>query len=256
MNLRSLSIFVTVFLACADSPVVETNLNQIIVWSVLSPRYERQTVRLDQGLNIIYVDGLSEDEFSNPIRDATVLVKNGENEVLLPETAPGVYQDIDKPLDIEPGRTYHLEVTDGSGRVARAHTTVPGVFEIESPSNGAAVSVLDSLVFRWQASSHAQRYEVGAVFEPPCTSTDREEYAFFAATRDTLVSLRARDWCPFDSSRIEFRVLAYDTAAATFRSSFFDRLEIFSNVEGGKGIFGSLNWQSVDVFIKTNDDDR
>lgn len=254
MNLRWMLILSTGFLACSDSPMVETNLNQIIVWSILSPQYETQTVLLGQGLNIVYADRLNEEDLSNPIRDATVVVKDGEQEVLLQEVEPGVYQDVEAPLEIEPGRTYHLEVSDGAGRIARAHTTVPGEFEIEMPANGAAIATLDSLVFQWQRSPHARRYEVGALLEPPCAPTDRGGYYYLANTRDTVATVRFFDFCTTESSRIQFRVTAYDTASAIYRFSLRNDLEVFSNIEGGKGIFGSLIWRSIDLFVQREHD--
>lgn len=249
MNVRWLLIFATGFLACSERPMVETNLNQIIVWSILSPRYERQTVRLDQGLNIVYVDGLNEEDLSNPIRNATVVVNDGEQEVLLQEVEPGVYQDIDEPLDVEPGRTYRLEVIDDTGRIARASTTVPGEFEIETPANGEKLDALDSPVFRWHASPYAMRYEVGALLEQPCAPTDREGYYYFVNTPDTVAVLSFFVFCTTDSNRIEFRVTAYDTAAGIYRFSQSHDLERFSNIEGGKGVFGALDWRSVELLL-------
>ncbi|MFQ5706097.1 MAG: DUF4249 family protein [bacterium] len=252
--LRKLTLLLLLATGCSQNPVVETDINQLVVRGVLSPEFDHQTILVEQGTNILLTDGLKQSELAKPVEEAVVIVNSDGREVVFQEVAPGEYQDIATPLNVEPGKTYSLRIQDKQGHQLSAKTTVPGHFEIVLPIEGASYLPSQQIEFKWQPSPHVGIYAIGLVLPEECAyrfDEERRQFNFVQTTKNTETSIPFVNSCAADQSALRYwRVVAYDSAFAAYQFGFFlfgDNRPRDSNIEGGLGVFGSMVSDSVTV---------
>ena len=112
MKIKTFSVLVLVLSACSQNPVIDTNINRLVVQAILNPDLENQIISLSEAINVAQSDGVTQPELDDPISGATVTVRSSRQEVIFSEVSPGVYKDIDEALRVAPLTAYSLEVRD------------------------------------------------------------------------------------------------------------------------------------------------
>ncbi|HEX9653482.1 MAG TPA: hypothetical protein VGA99_07210, partial [bacterium] len=148
---------------------------------------------------------------------------------------------------------YFLEVQDAKGRQLRAQTTVPGLFQITRPADGATFASDSYVEFSWEPSSGAGIYVLGRNLSGCEAEYNDRNFGYYGAFGATTASLIAwlNTFC-FTSPQVQtFKVLAYDSALAAYQYSVGRNGSQFqrSNVEGGLGVFGSMVADSLALTI-------
>lgn len=253
-----LSLFLLLTLSCSQNPVIEANVNKIVVLSILNPTYTRQTIVLVEGTNIVNIENIDWQEIEKverPVQQANVFVRSATQNVRFSEISPGLYQDAETKLQVVPGETYFLEVEDSQGRQLRASTTVPGEFHIISPENGSTFAHLSPVDFTWQLSEGAFVYEVGRDLLDCELFTDSGRFSIYTIRTTTNFTFRSFMSPRCDSTR-QFqmhRVLAYDPAASAFLhsgSNLYDSGPApTTNIENGAGVFGAMASDSLTIIV-------
>ncbi|MEX2285423.1 MAG: DUF4249 family protein [Gemmatimonadota bacterium] len=90
--------------------------------------------------------------------------RTGEEACLIPrrDTVPAgqgtCYQTLDRALEVEPGRTYRLNVTTPDGRRLTGSTTVPADFQLLRPARPCHLAAMGSFEAVWTKSPNAWVY--------------------------------------------------------------------------------------------------
>jgi len=252
-------IFAIILLAnaCSRNPVFDGNLEHTVVYSVLSPAYEVQTVYLDSGINAADFEGTLAPGLQNPVSGAEVQISTSSGTASFDEVAPGIYQNISQPLELNYGETYHLLVVAPNGRETTARTTIPDSIRFISPQQGASFAERETVHFAWLPGRRAAIFLFGEVI-PECSGFQGDKGAFnllsFGHEPQTAIWFLPWPNCDPDKSAImNLRVLAPDTAAAAFiwpgQARIDGQTDRSSNIQGGAGVFGSMVMDSIKIQI-------
>jgi|GEM_PF-3524909 len=262
MNRFNLLLLTLALTACGQNPVIEGEVNPLLVQAVLNPDNHMQTVRISEATNVVKSDGLSLGDLELPISGAFVQVRGGGQSVLFSEVAAGVYRDTETKLQVTPGETYELQVNDGGGRAVSARTTVPIRPVLTSPGDQAVFPESTPVEFVWQKNKDEDFYIFGELI-PECSEINTDISAFnplrFLHSDRTTIAFRPWFNCAPEEARImNLRIFAVDPAAGGFLwpgpSGFGRDGQQASNIRDGVGVFGSMAADSVTIFIGTNGD--
>ncbi|RMF64930.1 MAG: DUF4249 family protein, partial [Calditrichaeota bacterium] len=216
-------LFLALLLAgCSQNPVVDEGLNEIMVLAILSPDFTRQSVLLVEGTDLASIPEKPTDRIDNPVQHARVLLRGANQEVVFDEVSPGLYQDVQTPLEVVPGQTYSLEISDDHGLHITGRTTVPARFHILAPEPGLTVHDGERVPFAWEPSAGALFYDINLVL-PDCARPPfhRRSTLLVGGSNALRVqdSVRVRMFPPCDSLMQEqqFKVIAVDTGYALYR---------------------------------------
>lgn len=127
---KSFIAITTTFLlliACSYDPVMidPETLGDPYVFCVLSPYIETQHV---------LVGKTRPEDLPEDVSGAEVILSYGDKNIQFAEYNPGIYHDAGNEVTIIPGETYYLRVRFPDDFVLLDSTTVPGSFELLSPS--------------------------------------------------------------------------------------------------------------------------
>jgi len=243
--MKSICIFLLlVMCACGRNPLVETDLNLILVRSILSSDYPSQTVSLELAENVVYIDGKRQTDTVTPIVGATVVLKSDIQEIIFQEVEPGKYQDVDEKLQVLPGHRYTLEVRDKDGRTASASTTVPSGLHLQASSGAESFKEGDAITFTWEKPKHTGGvYDFGIILMPNVCQEDMQPgYMRWALGSTTEQVVQAYRFCDLAEESREFKVSAFDSAIVFWEYPGWyapGPSQQTSNIHNGLGVFGS-----------------
>lgn len=257
-RLNSLLLIVCTF-SCSQNPVIQGDVNKLVVQAVLSPDLIQQTIYVSEGRNIVNIEDVPFPELDNPLSDASVIVRDSRSTTTFQETEPGIYRDLQNRLDVRPGETYLLEVIDSKGRVVTAETTVPARTQFLAPEESQVFPEQQPVQFAWQVSSGAAGYVFGELI-PECSGKVSQRGIFndLAVTAQPGATISFSKWdtvCGPEKRKImNLRVLALDQAAAHFEwaYAFAPAGKRISNIENGFGMFGSMVSDSLFIRIENS----
>ncbi len=283
----SLLALALLLLACekeVTSPKLAGYQSQLVINAFISPQdtllrvlvHQSRTVTDDQP---VYASGA--------VTDATISLSDGQRTIRFPPAQSDsilrgyVYQVRAEELPIKAGHTYYLEVRTPDGRLAKAQCTVP-------VANTTAEWVIDSTEvsengfnfkrytgnLRWQdQAGEANYYRIAA--EAAITQTNRRDL-FIPLSWDgnysAFFSDERLDGSVFTSPTNTFSLNQLATSATlyvhllttdrsyfqyhrTLRSNetgnpFVEPVLIYSNVEGGLGVFAAFNRTTLVLKLK------
>ncbi len=247
-------VFIWLVAACSQNPVIEGDLNEIMVRAILSPDFNRQSILVVEGKNLVLISEIPAEQIEQPLKNARVVVRGADQEILFSEVSPGLYQDVQMPLKVIPGQTYYLEITDKRGRIVRGHTTVPASFHIISPKDGLVVRDGDRVLFIWEPSVGAMSYHIRLVV-PECAripgrpATILVGGANFNESRDS-VPVRMFFRCDTIMQKQQFKVIALDSAYSLYNFQTGQPFLVnFKNLDNALGLFGSMVSDSVTIVV-------
>lgn len=253
MKRRFILLFVSLLMGCSLNPAADRDLNEIMVLAILSPDFTRQSVLLVEGTNLALIPEEPTDRVDNPVQNARVVVRSANQEVVFDEVSPGLYQDVQTSLDVIPGQTYFLEISDARGRQVTGRTTVPARFHILAPQPGLTVRDGEMVFFDWEPSAGALFYTIDLVL-PECARNPRLPLPFTPVRGSNDPRDSVRVWmnsrCDPAMQNQQFKVIAFDTAYS--RYDFFAGrpfLETFKNLDNALGLFGSMISDSVTIKV-------
>ncbi len=258
MQRSRLLLLFLIIAACGQNPVIDGDINRLVVESILNPDNDQQTVTVSEATNVALSDGLRLDDLDKPVTGARVQVSGGGQQVTFVEVAPGTYRDTNERLRVVPGAVYNLEVRDGDNRAVFARTRVPGRPAFTSPVHGASFDVLTQVDFDWDLSEHAGLYVFGEII-PVCSGFNIDLGAFHQLRLglDGHTTIFFRQWpnCGPDAKKVmNLRVFAADSAASAWLWPFESGLgrsgTRVSNVRNGTGVFGAMLADSVQILIE------
>lgn len=238
-------------------PEVETKL---VLSSFICPQDERTlvSVSLSQPLYNTPKNGGS----YQPIPNATVVISSGSSSWTLPYDATiGRYAIDSFQLKVKPGATYHLSVSTPDGKFAEAVTTIPVLNNSLTYTATENTAQTDSYIFHaaWQDLPNSTDYYEVELY--PQISDMYRIYEQVADTRNPGGMLKSNLNFPYDPAM-------NDTVFATLSNisveyyNYYQRLEkvqnsggpfsepiaMYTNINGGFGVFAGFNTYTVRVF--------
>lgn len=199
-----------------------------------------------------------------PVPDATVVLSTGSKAVTLSYDAGHTYYVISASLlKISAGNTYHLSVSTPDGKFVQAFTTIPAFNNTFSATVNADPNKPDNYFFHgvWQDPAGAKDYyrlelytRMGSAF------SDYYELSLIT-DRDSDGSIIRRDWEFQRYSQSTDSVFASLCVLSPELYEYLDRFDkvftgidlfsepvpMYTNIEGGFGIFGGYNRNRVKV---------
>jgi len=257
-----LSILV-LFSSCEDIFLKETDVNlaienKLVVESFISPQDDEIVVRLKYAQPTVgYVP--FEKSSSNPIPDATVKLSNGDSTVILTFHEFKDYTIAADSFPIQPGVTYFLDIKTLNGLVAKSTCTVP-INKVDT-SSISSERVDDKLFVTWKDipdennwySLFHLRFEwdenqwnLGTNYLLDEMFTDENadgaifntNFYYTAVSNNSYYNILLL--CNVDEQYYKF----HKTKAAQFaanESIFSEPSSIYTNIEGGYGVFAAYN---------------
>ena len=211
-------------------------------------------LRTDTGPSEIYVERTLEinaPELGVAISGATVRLSGDGQEVVFLEDyyQPGVYFAATR-CSIYNGSTYTLDVTDPIGRNVTASTTVPGYFQILSPSSGDTVELGRDIRFSWSESDGAEEYyahlEINLYEDDGAVPTI---YISYTLSDTTLIvpteRIPVEGECWIDVYAVDKNYAGYTRSDPEDPDS-----PDINHIPGAKGVFGSATKQSGLFYIR------
>jgi len=253
-NLLFLALILT---ACGQNPVIEGEVNPLLVQAVLNPDNRMQTILISEATNVVRSDGLGLGDLDLPISGASVHVTGGGQSVKFGEVSPGTYRDVEARLQVTPGQTYLLEASDGGSRTVSAITTVPMRPVLTSPGDQEEFPESVPVEFVWRKNQEEDFYVFGEII-PECSEINTNISVFnplrFLHTDRTTVAFRPWFNCAPEEARVmNLRVFSVDPAAGGFlwpgASGFGRDGQQASNIRDGVGVFGAMVADSVKILI-------
>lgn len=264
--------------ACSNTDVTdEVNINvspQLVVVSFISPQDTALLVKLQKTQPAV---GKAVSPEQKLVPDATVQLSDGSQTVTLRyEPALDVYRADASELPIIPGKTYFLNVTAPGGFSASATSTVPRTDDIRiTDISMASEDTVETLSFEWQdAAGQANYYRpLGGTWEsidtenpsgPPSTVAfeftalgEENLYSDENADGEIFTSPDGRTQMPYAQPlpkpyRLQAILAVTDRHYYRYHRSvyqqqsnaedpFAEPTQIYSNVQGGLGVFASFN---------------
>ena len=252
---------------------------KLVISSFISPEAEGVLVSVSKTIPLLTAGSGSP---YTPVPDATVWLSDGTDSVQLVFDPNGVYVTTDLP--ILPGQKYTLRVTAPGGFAARASCTVPTklnqslTVRIDSSGAGSATERLYSAQFSWQdlpGEGDFYKADGGLVLEEPDfpgfpfeQPLDMYEAPYvrdyqadgrnWATVSGTIVNyrqdqqegrLKALNGYLFTTDRAYYE---YHNSLKRFQTTdnFLDPVKIYSNVEGGLGIFAAYRSYKVTLPLR------
>lgn len=252
---------------------------RIVVHSVISPQDDFIKVIVSKS-NPIYTESnyLWEDRFP-PVTDAVVRLTEGINSITIPYN-PGLkaYRISTGLFPVIPGKTYHLEVTAPGGYHATATTTIPDVevpeieiFGIDTISDMGNMAIMVNFRFR-DIPGQGQFYRVAPGYFAGY-EYDYEEYIYETGLSrgENYISDKNGDGDYFTfrtsevytgygaNTRIFIRLFVtgesyynYHRSVGSFEGEnpFSEPTPVYTNIEGGLGLFASTLSRLIEVYPK------
>jgi hypothetical protein len=221
------------------------------------------------------------------LTDATVTLSDGQRTILLPVTKafPFAYQARRDELPVRAGNTYYLEVRTPDGRRAKAQCTVPvananaeWVMDSVDVSENGFNSKLFTGSWHWQDQAGEENYYRVEAEVTLTRVNSRNEFfeqsipLSWDGNKSTFFSDSRLDGTRFTSPETTFALNQFVTSATlyayqlttdrayfeyhrTMRANetgnpFVEPVLIYSNVEGGLGVFAAFNRNIVALKLK------
>lgn len=168
--LYSLQIFAAILIFSSCTEKIELELDdtytRIVVEGAITDVAKAHTIKLTYSTSYFY------GEVPPAVEGADVRISDGDNEFILTETAPGIYQT-DPTVKGVVGKTYTLIITDvdvdGDGTTE--------VFEASETMN--PVLTLDSITMMTVPNSNPVQYRIDGWGQEPATEGDAYQWAYF-----------------------------------------------------------------------------
>ena len=180
----------------------------------------------------------------------------------------GLYLDLENKLGVEPGVTYHLLIETADGRVVRGTTRIPGPARILSHADYDTLSYRPETVIKWQDDPNTAAFQMH--FYKTCWGhnwqTDREEWIGYNLASDYMYTEpyagleHINDWTmdwPGNtcSDTAAIKIMSMDRNYYDFIRTNTGLAEISGTqlelLDGGVGVFGSVNFYSTRVIIES-----
>lgn len=263
-------------LSDVDAPVSDPKL---VVTAFLSPYDDTISISVRKS-RPLYVPTTG---YSDPfpfVSDATVTISDGMNSLNIPySVANGKYLFRVEDMPIIPGKTYTLLVTTPDGYHAASHCTVPAetapvveVTSIDTLNQGGTMAKKVSLRFRdLPGNGHFYRLSVGAFYKYEYNAEDffsevgfergmpfvsdknkdgeyftfrtTEIYAYNTTNDSLYISLLVTDENYYNYHR------SFNTNQGD--NPFSEPSPVYSNIEGGLGVFAGINGKITAYHMKT-----
>jgi hypothetical protein len=252
---------------------------KIVVTGFLSP--DDDTIKIIvRKSRALYVQSQGWENQFPIVNNATVTLSDGASSVILPfDSQSACYKILSSSMPVIPGKTYFLEVTTPEGHKATSSCVVPErigngiVSEIEITSidtinqYGSAMKV--SFRFRdIPGNGNFYRISAGAFInyeyftEPYFQEIGFERGENFVTDKnkeDNYFNFRTHEIYLYDSENIALYISLmltdenyynYHKSIYSFEGDnpFSEPTPVFTNINGGLGVFGAVNWRIDAVF--------
>lgn len=234
--LCSMFVLVSLFGACIDVPTEKTTFEEeLTVHCMLRAGWGPSRVHVERTLDI------EEPESDIAVSGATVLLFGNGEEIQYNEipSDPGVYHPAGHII-IQNDSTYTLDVSDPGGRSVSATTTVPGHFQIISPSFGDTLRLGNDIRFTWTGSEGAEEYRAHITLNLYGEGIDNGlEYISYTLSDTTLIIPTVR--VPVEADCwIDVYAVDVNYAGYTRADSEDPDAPDVNHIPGAKGVFGSM----------------
>lgn len=239
-------IFLILFASIGCEPTKPKYEPEPNVVAVLNTSLERQKVFVGKSYKISEVPDTSD---WVGISNALVKISCDTVAVIFYELAdtPGVY--VSESLQVEPIKTYALEVTYPDDKKVTGKTTVPGAFRILTPTDGDTIELEQEL--RWEESEGAACYlirlkelEYYVVGSTIYENVLERLYRLDLATSISFSSLRGRyhiSEAYYSQTSTSYNPnTIYTIQVMASDSNYYDYSMYRMHLTGGLGVFGSF----------------